>query len=169
VAVPTPPEPEPPADPKPADPKPADPAPAGDPGPPTQAGPVADTPVAAQAVERFALMSRCVRPSRAGLVRIRMNLRLVRPGPVRVGVQRAVGSGAMEGCPQPSRGRRFGGRLRNVELRRSVRPRVAAAAVSGRLSLRLRLKPGLYRITVRGYSGGGELTRPARRWLRVLG
>jgi hypothetical protein len=84
-------------------------------------------------------------------------------------VQRAVGSGAMESCPQPSRGRRFGGRLRNVELRRSVEPRVAAAAVSGRLSLRLRLKPGLYRITVRGYSGGGELTRPARRWLRVLG
>jgi hypothetical protein len=69
--------------------------------------------------------------------------------------------------PKPNRGRRFSGRLRKVELRRSLRPRVTA--VSGRLTLRLRLAPGLYRITVRAYSRGGKLSRPARRWLRVLG
>jgi hypothetical protein len=46
---------------------------------------------------------------------------------------------------------------------------VVAAAFRGRLSLRMRLEPGLYRVTVRAYSGGGELSRPAHRWLRVLG
>jgi hypothetical protein len=88
---------------------------------------------------------------------------------VRVQVQRAVGSGAMDSCPKPSRGRRFAGRLRGVELHRSVETRVAAAAVSGRMTLRMRLRPGLYRITVRAYGAGSELTRPAGRWLRVLG
>jgi hypothetical protein len=30
------------------------------------------------------------------------------------------------------------------------------------------LRPGLYRISVRAYGPGGELTRPAYRWVRVL-
>lgn len=98
-----------------------------------------------------------------------MHLRLARRGPVRIQVQRAVGTGAIKSCPKPSRDRRFAGNLRRVELRRSADPRVVAAAVSGRLTLRLRLKPGLYRVTVWAYTGGGEMTRPARRWLRVLG
>jgi YVTN family beta-propeller protein len=123
----------------------------------------------AQAIERLGLASRCVRPTRAGLVRVRLNLRLVRRGPVRVQVQRAVGSGAMKRCPEPRRGRRFTGRLRGVELRRSIEPRVRAVALSGRMTLRLRLRPGLYRITVRAYRPDGELSPPARRWLRVLG
>jgi YVTN family beta-propeller protein len=145
------------ADPAPAGPAPADPAPA----------PAAEP---AQAIESFSLASRCVRPSRAGMVRVRLDLGLVRRGPVRVQVQRAVGSGAMESCPAPKRGRRFAGRLRGVEMRQSIEPRVAAAAVSGRMTLRMRLRPGLYRIAVRAYGAeGGELTRPAHRWLRVLG
>jgi hypothetical protein len=37
------------------------------------------------------------------------------------------------------------------------------------MTLRLRLQPGLYRVTVRAHGSGGALTRPARRWLRVLG
>jgi hypothetical protein len=41
--------------------------------------------------------------------------------------------------------------------------------VTRRVSLQLRLRPGLYRITVRAYAGNGSLTRPARRWLRILG
>ena len=45
----------------------------------------------------------------------------------------------------------------------------SAAAVTRRVSLQLRLRPGLYRITVRAYAGNGSLTRPARRWLRILG
>ena len=151
VTVPAPPKPEPPADPAPT------PAPPAEPAEPTQA------------LERFDLASRCVRPSPAGLVRVDMNLRLVRRGPVRVQVQRAVGSGAMKSCPTPSRSRRFDGRLRGIELRRSVEPRVAVAAVAGRMTLRLRLEPGLYRVTVRAIGAGNELTRPARRWLRVLG
>jgi YVTN family beta-propeller protein len=144
--------------------QPADPAPAADPAPPE---PTAEP---AQAIEQFSLASRCVRPSRAGLVRVRLDLGLARRGPVRVQVQRAVGSGAMNSCPEPSRGRRFAGRLRGVELHQSIEPRVAAAAVSGRMTLRMRLRPGLYRITVRAYgAAAGELTRPAHRWLRVLG
>jgi YVTN family beta-propeller protein len=123
----------------------------------------------AQAIERFVLAPRCVRASRSGLVRVRMHLRLARRGPVRVQVQRGVGTGPMDTCPKPSRDRRFAGDLRGVELRRTADPRVVAAAISGRLTLRLRLKPGLYRVTVWAYTGGGERTRPARRWLRVLG
>lgn len=144
-------------------PAPAKPSPSAAPAPP------APTAEPAQAIERFGFASRCVRPSRAGLVRVGLKLRLVRRGRVRVQVQRAVGSGAMTSCPKPSRGRRFAGRLRGVKLQRSVEPRVAAAAVSGRTTLRMRLRPGLYRITVRAYRSGGELSPPARRWLRVLG
>jgi YVTN family beta-propeller protein len=149
--------------------KPEPPAPAADTAPPAATPELAATPEPAQAVERFGLASRCVRPSKAGLVRVGMTLRLTRPGPVRVQVQRAVGTRAIESCPKPGRGRRFGGRLREVQLRRSVAPRVVGATFRGRLTLRLRLKPGLYRITVRAYSGGGELSAPASRWLRVLG
>jgi hypothetical protein len=46
---------------------------------------------------------------------------------------------------------------------------VVAAAISGRMTLRLQLEPGLYRITVRAYGAGSGLTRPAGRWLRVIG
>jgi YVTN family beta-propeller protein len=148
------------------------PAPAPDPAPASGPPPAADpapTAEPAQAIERFGLVKRCVRPSRAGLVRLGLDLGLVRRGPVRVQVQRAVGSGAMESCPKPSRGRRFAGRLRGVELHRSIEPRVAAAAVSGRMTLRMRLRPGLYRVSVRAYRADGELSPPARRWLRVLG
>jgi YVTN family beta-propeller protein len=148
---------------------PADPVPPADPSPPAAPPPPVGGVEAAQAIERFGLASRCVRPSRAGLVRVGLKLRLVRRGPVRVQVQRAVGSGAMKSCPTPSRSRSFDGRLRGVELRRSIEPRVAAAAVSGRMTLRVRLRPGLYRITVRAYGSDAGLTQPARRWLRVLG
>jgi hypothetical protein len=132
---------------------------------PPPAPPVAQ----AQAIERFELAPRCVRSSRAGTARVGLKLRLVRRGPVRVQVQRAVGSGAMKSCPQPSRSRRYDGRLRGVELRRSAEPQVRSAAISGRMTLRLRLEPGLYRVTVRAYTSDGELSKPARRWLRVLG
>jgi PKD domain len=105
---------------------PADPPPVSDPAPP------APTAEPAQAIDRFGLASRCVWPTRAAVVRVGLNLLLVRRGPVWVQVQRAVGSGAMMTCPKPSRGRRFAGRLRGVELRRGIEPRVTAAAVSGR-------------------------------------
>jgi YVTN family beta-propeller protein len=142
---------------------PADPSPSADPAAPAQ------TAEPRQAIERFALASRCVRPSRAGIARVKLNLRLVRRGRVRVQVQRAVGSGAMKSCPKPSRSRRFEGRLRHVEVHRSMKPRVVAAAVAGRMTLRMRLRPGLYRITVHAYDSDRELSQPARRWLRVLG
>jgi hypothetical protein len=45
---------------------------------------------------------------------------------------------------------------------------VAAAAVGGRVTLNLRLAPALYRITVRARLDGNRLSRPVRRFMRVL-
>jgi hypothetical protein len=43
-----------------------------------------------------------------------------------------------------------------------------ASSVMQRHTLTLRLRPALYRITVRPHVGAGRLGRPAHRWLRVL-
>jgi hypothetical protein len=51
----------------------------------------------------------------------------------------------------------------------AIVPRAAATAVAHRVMLDLRLRPGLYRITVRAVLDGGRLSRPVRRWLRVTG
>ena len=50
-----------------------------------------------------------------------------------------------------------------------VVPENLLAAVGRRLTLNLRLAPGLYRLTVRAYLDRNRLSRPARRYLRVLG
>jgi YVTN family beta-propeller protein len=122
-----------------------------------------------QAIERFALTRRCVRPSPSGMVQVALNLRLARPGPVRVRIDRAVGTGARKSCPRPKPGRRFTGSFRRVEALRRLDTRPVAALVTRRRTLRLRLLPGLYRITVRAFTSENGLTRPARRFLRVLG
>ena len=57
-------------------------------------------------------------------------------------------------------------RVGEVE-RTSTRPTIAA--VSRRLTLGVRLVPGLYRITVRAYTDKQKLSHRARRWVRVLG
>jgi YVTN family beta-propeller protein len=143
--------------------------PADEAAPPAAPTPPADSAKPGRAIERFALASRCVRRSRSGQVDVRMNLRLARSGPVRVQVHRAVGTKARGSCPKPRRGRRFPGRFRSVQILRHLEPRVVAAAVRGEITLRLRLEPGLYRITVRAYTDGNKLSLPARRFLRVLG
>jgi hypothetical protein len=100
-----------------------------------------------------------------------MSLRLARPGPVQVRIDRGVGTKARRSCPKPNPGRRFAGRFRRVATLRRVptQPAASAAAVGRRLTLNLRLAPGLYRLTVRAYLDRNRLSRPARRYLRVLG
>jgi YVTN family beta-propeller protein len=136
------------------------------PAPPPPPG--GEGPSAGPAIQRFTLATRCMRRSRTGRVRVRMNLRMQRPGRVRVQVERAIGSKGRRNCPRPGPGRRFNGRFRKVHTLNHVRTSPAAAAVTRRITLSLRLSPGLYRITVRAYKSGNKLSRPARRYLRVL-
>jgi hypothetical protein len=143
---------------------PSVPAPAA--GPPPAPSPVPSKPV--RAIERFRLASQCVRPSRAGLVRIPLRLRLADLGPVHVRIERAIGTGALRRCPKPSRTRHFGGRFQLVKSPSRMRPQAVAAVLSGQHTLSLRLTPGLYRITVRAYTASGRLSDPRRRFLRVL-
>jgi hypothetical protein len=124
--------------------------------------PLADPPdgPAAQAIERFALASRCARPDRVGRVRLGLRLRLARTGRVRILVERAVGTEGIARCPRPNPGRRFEGRFEKL--------RTLNRAGSRRLALTLKLRPGLYRVSVRAYRSKTRLTRPARRFVRVL-
>jgi uncharacterized delta-60 repeat protein len=148
----------------------------GSPSPSPPAPPVSPTPPGGapkpparrskgQSIRSLKLSSRCVRPSSSGQVRIGLRLRLTRPGPVRIRIDRGVGTKGKKSCPPRSRARHFDGRFEEVVLRRRVATQ--PAAVTRRLTLTARLAPGLYRITVRAY-GGGKISRPARRFVRVL-
>jgi hypothetical protein len=98
-----------------------------------------------------------------------MSFRSARPGRVQVRVERAVGSGARRSCSPPDPTRRFSGRFRRVATLTRGTTEPAAAALTRRLTLRLRLAPGLYRITVRAQLDGNLFSGPVRRYLRVLG
>jgi Tol biopolymer transport system component len=152
--------------------EPAGPAPAG----PIATQPAAATPAAAAetpaepAIARLRLASRCVRRTPEGRVRVPMTMRLARPGAVRVRIDRAIGSKGRRSCPAHRRTRDHGAtRYRRVATMTPRAPRAAAAAVTHRVTLDLRLSPGLYRITVRAVLENERLSRPARRWLRVTG
>lgn len=144
-------------------PPPASP-PADDPGTP----PPATRPAREPAIARFALATRCVRPAANGRVGVTLRLTTAQAGAVRVEVERALGTKGRNRCPAPHGGGRFTGRYRTVATMREVRTHAAAAALARRLTLRLRLQPALYRITVRAYASGGRLSAPKRRFLRVL-
>ena len=94
-----------------------------------------------------------------------MTLRMAKPAPVQVRIDRRVGTRALRSCPDASR---FTGRYRKVATLRRLSTRPAAAGLR-RLTLRLRLAPGLYRISVRAHLEGNVLSRPLRRYLWVLG
>lgn len=120
------------------------------------------------AIERFALVWRCVRPLPGGSARVGLALKLTRRARVRIEVSRAIGTRGRTLCPPRGSGS-FDGDLANplVRARGTTRTAVASSVVQ-RHVLRLRLRPALYRITVRPYTGPGRLGRPAHRWLRVL-
>jgi predicted NUDIX family NTP pyrophosphohydrolase len=150
--------------------------------PPPPAGPASTPPVDAapdagsaappeRAITQLRLNPRCVRSSRSGRVRIRMSLRMAQPRPLQIRIDRAIGGGVGRNCPSPNPQRRFTGRFERVATLSQLPSRRAAAAatVVRRLTLKHTLSPGLYRITVRAKLDHGRLSRPARRYLRVLG
>jgi hypothetical protein len=159
--------PEPPDPPTPPDPPPPDPPTLPAPDPP--APPAPEPPARTPALERLGVGSRCVRPARSGRVRIELSLRMARPGPVHVRIDRAVGTKARTACPTRGKPRRFTGRYSTVKTYMRLRTQPLAAAVSRRLTLNPRLRPGLYRITVRAHTSDGKLSKPKRRFVRVLG
>ena len=93
---------------------------------------------------------------------------LAEPGPVQVRIQRGVGSKAMRKCPDPTAGPPFSGPFRTVVKRNPTAAGAVAASVVQRLTLRPRLRPALYRITVRAVLPDGTRSSPARVFLRVL-
>ena len=140
----------------------------GSPAPPAQPDPPKALQTGGRAIQRFSLASRCVRASSTGKARVGLRLLLARPMPVQVKIDRALGTKGRSTCPRPSRMRHFPGELKQVDEveRTSTRPTIAA--VSRRLTLGVRLAPGLYRLTVRAHTGKGKLSHRARRWVRVL-
>jgi hypothetical protein len=149
-----------------------DPSPPADPTQPPPAG-AAGAPggPSEPAITQLRLGARCVRPSRSGRVRIRMSLRMAQPRPLQIRIDRAVGGGVWQSCPSPNPQRRFTGRFERVATLSQLpgRRAAAAASVARRLTLKLKLSPGLYRISVRAKLDHNRLSRPARRYLRVLG
>ena len=98
-----------------------------------------------------------------------MTMRLAQLGPIVVRIDRAAGSRNRSSCPRQNRTRDYDTRFRPVT---TVRPRTqaaAAAAVARRATLRLRLRPGLYRIGVQVRLETGRLSRPVHAFLRVVG
>jgi hypothetical protein len=155
-------------------PPPGPPPPAGPaPGPPAAPAPVSPlpspAPAAGRAIGRLRLGARCVRPTRSGRVRIGISMLLARPGPIEIRIDRALGPKPRHSCPRRDPTRRFTGSFRHLtSLTRNPTGPVAAAAVGRSITLKPRLKPGLYRITVRAQLPGGRLSRPLYRYLRVL-
>ncbi|MDW5595427.1 kelch repeat-containing protein [Conexibacter stalactiti] len=149
---------------------PAPPAAPQTPAPPVAPGAPArpaKPPVKRRAIERFRLTPNCVRPTASGVVRVDFRLRLATLRPVELRIARGVGTKGMARCPAPDPNRRFTGRLRGVQKVSRLAPTAVVATVSGRRTIRLRLTPGLYRLTIRARTEHG-FSRPAHRWLRVI-
>lgn len=136
---------------------------------PAPPAPAAPAPAAHQAIERFTLDSRCVRPARDGKARIGLRLRLAQPGSVAIQVYRAETATNVERCPARNPDRHYRGKLRRVAALQDVATQPAvAASVRRQVTRSFRLRPGLYRIGVRALDADGRLTRASHRWVRVL-
>jgi hypothetical protein len=143
-------------------------APPSPPPPPASKPPAPEQP-AEPAISELELLSRCVRRSRSGRVPLRLRMLLADSAPLRIRFERGVGSKALRKCPRPGSGRPFAGRFKPVKTREEASPPVAtAASLKHLVRLRLRLKPGLYRVTVWAVLDGGRLSSPRRVYLRVL-
>jgi Big-like domain-containing protein/PA domain-containing protein len=123
-------------------------------------------PVVAPAISDLQLGARCVRRAKSGRVRVPMAMQLAKASALQVVVERAVGSKARRRCPAQSPPTNLQARFRPAATVPVAAAR--AAAVSRRLTLRLRLKPGLYRVTVRAVLDDESLSRPVRGFVRVL-
>jgi hypothetical protein len=119
------------------------------------------------ALSQVRLAAGCVRRDASGRARVVLNLRLAQPGPVQVHVERAVSSTARSRCWTPRENRTAPAlSWRSVTTMRSS-PQAVAAAVTGRMRLSLRLKPGLYRLSVQAVLDGGKVSSPVQRFVRV--
>jgi predicted NUDIX family NTP pyrophosphohydrolase len=142
--------------------------------PPVAAPPVTAAPVttAEPAISRVWLGSRCVRRTRSGRVRVPITMSLARPARLEIQIDRATKSKGRRTCPQAGRPPRPGHktRFRTVTtIRRTPTQAAAAAAVARRLTLKLRLPAGLYRLGVRAQLQSGQMSAPIHRYLRVVG
>ena len=135
--------------------------------PPATPAPVIAASPAEPALSQLRLASGCVRRDASGRARVVLNLRLAQPGRVQVHVERAVSSTARSRCWTPRENRTAPAlSWRSVTTMRSS-PQAVAAAVHGRMRLSLRLKPGLYRLSVQAVLDGGKLSSPVQRFVRV--
>lgn len=150
----------------PAPPTPQPPAPT----PPTPTPPTPPVPTAPPvAIERFTLAQRCVRPARDGRVQVGLDLRLTQNAAVRVEIARAIGTRGLSRCPRRDSPGRFDGRLAPAgRFAPAAATRAVASTVARHYTLTPRLRPALYRVTVRPVTGPGRTGRPVHRWLRVL-
>jgi VCBS repeat-containing protein len=148
-------------DPSPAGSAPPPPGSTPPPGGPTS-GPAAPT---EPAISALRIRPRCARPSAAGRVRIRMSLRMTQVLPLQLRIERAVRARAGRGCASSAH---IKGRYRRVATLRRLATRPATAG-RRKLTLKRRLTPGLYRLTVHAQFDHNRLSRPARGYLRVLG
>jgi hypothetical protein len=148
---------------------PAGPAPTTPPArPPAALVPAPPTPARERAIGRLRLGARCARPTRSGRVRIRLSMQLAQPGPIEIRIDRALGPKPRRSCPRRDPTRRFAGSFRHLTSLTRNPTRPAAAAIGRAITLKPRLTPGLYRITVRAQLPGGRLSRPLYRYVRVL-
>jgi hypothetical protein len=95
-------------------------------------------------------------------------MQLARPGPIEIRIDRALGPKPRRSCPRRDPTRRFAGSFRHLTSLTRNPTRPAAAAIGRAITLKPRLTPGLYRITVRAQLPGGRLSRPLYRYVRVL-
>ena len=128
---------------------------------PPATAPVGPPPSLEPAVSDLELRSSCVRPARSGRVRVAMTMHLVLSGALQIQVERGVGSKGRRRCPS-----REGARPTRFRPVTTLDRR--ASAGDRRLRLRLRLRPGMYRVTVRALLPDESLSRPARGFVRVL-
>jgi hypothetical protein len=135
---------------------------------PPQGGPPQTPAVVEPAISALQLGARCARRSKSGRVRVAMAMQLAQPAALQIVVERAVGSKARRTCPQPSSVGDVPTRFRPAATIDRGPTGATAAAVRRRLTLRLRLSPGLYRFTVRALQDDDSLSRPVRGFLRVL-
>jgi hypothetical protein len=135
------------------------------PDPPSGGAPPAGPAAAAEpSISRLRLGSRCLRRSRSGRVRVPLSMRLSRPARLEIRISRATRIKGRRSC---RRVRRPGANTR-FRLVKTIRRTPAPAAVT-RLTLKVRLTAGLYRLSVRAQQDDGQMSAPIHRYLHVVG
>jgi hypothetical protein len=96
-----------------------------------------------------------------------MALRLARPGPVQVRIDRAVAIKTGRSCSRPNTEPRFTGRLRRIATLR--RPAHTTRRARAPAHAQPTPGPGVYQLTVRAHLDRNRLSRPAHGFVRVVG